>query len=277
MMPDRPATPFVPKSINHSHILRRYITPWEPHHQLHQDFDRKAHQLGIPPSIQRDAEELCRQMNVRGRAGEIIATASFYLAYRYRRAPISFREFCKRAGQNPKQVWRLCQSLIKVNRKPLPPVDPVGLTYSVTDKIPVPATARQLMTRMLNDLGDELVGHGYSPRTVAASSYYVSMILDGHPKRREYVGELFNVSAVSVVSPLDYCREWVVKNIHDGRETRLPKELRGRRRGSPPLPRRVVQATAASSVPASSASVRRRAEAASRSNSRALSGLTWTS
>lgn len=161
---------------------------------------RMVSALGLPERIQEISCQIFRRVQdegmMMGRSIEAISSAAIYIGSRFHKISRTFDEIERVSRVERLEIERSVRYLSKNLELPIPPADPREFIDRIISQIDVDDHTRQQCYEFLDQLDGEM--SGCSPQGIAASIVYLTGKLNGQPITQSDIGEIVDVSNVTI-------------------------------------------------------------------------------
>ncbi len=166
------------------------------------ELDRIASQLNIPRSIKESTAVLYRRATeeklIRGQSIEAMIAASLYCACRLRHVPRTLDEISRKTYVSKKEIGRCYRLLVKKLDLKIPLASPSEYIARFTNELNLSGRTLKRANEIIQRAKECGLTIGKDPTGLAASSIYISSILEGERRTQREIAEVAHVTEVTV-------------------------------------------------------------------------------
>jgi len=166
------------------------------------EIDRMASAVGLPDNVRETASVIYRRALdenlLPGRSIEGVATASLYAAARQAGTPRSLDEVTAVSRVERMEITRTYRYVIRELNLEVRPADPEEYLPRFVSELGLPEEVERTARQLLDNARSTAVYSGKSPVGLAAAAVYASSLLTNERTTQSEVGEVANVSEVTI-------------------------------------------------------------------------------
>ncbi|MHA1268274.1 MAG: transcription initiation factor IIB [Candidatus Helarchaeota archaeon] len=166
------------------------------------ELDRLSSQLGIPRGIKESTAVLYRRATeerlIRGQSIEAMIAAALYCACRIRHVPRTLEEIAGRSYVFKKEIGRCYRLLVKKLGLKIPLASPSEYITRFTNELNLSGNTLRRANEIIQRARECGLTVGKDPTGLAASSIYISSILEGERRTQREIAEVAHVTEVTV-------------------------------------------------------------------------------
>jgi transcription initiation factor TFIIB len=166
------------------------------------ELDRLSSQLNIPRGIKESTAVIYRKATeeklIRGQSIEAMIAAALYCSCRIRHVPRTLDEIGKRSYVNKKEIGRCYRLLVKKLGLKIPLASPIDYITRFTNELKLSGRTLKRANDIIKRAKEFGLTIGKDPTGLAASSIYISSILEGERRTQREIAEVAHVTEVTV-------------------------------------------------------------------------------
>ncbi|MBD3230330.1 MAG: transcription initiation factor IIB [Candidatus Lokiarchaeota archaeon] len=166
------------------------------------ELDRLSSQLNIPRGIKESTAVIYRNATeeklIRGQSIEAMIAAALYCACRIRHVPRTLDEVGQRSYVSKKEIGRCYRILVKELRLKVPLASPIDYIPRFTNELGLSGHTLKRANEIIQQAKEKGLTIGKDPTGLAASSIYISSILEGERRTQREIAEIAHVTEVTV-------------------------------------------------------------------------------
>ena len=189
--------------------LRKWQTRTRVHSSLDRnlalamsELDRLSSQLGIPRGIKESTAVIYRKATeeklIRGQSIESMIAAALYCSCRIRHVPRTLDEIAQRTYVRKKEIGRCYRLLIKKLHLKIPLASPSDYITRFINELDLSGITLKRANEIISEAKELGLTIGKDPTGLAASSIYISAILEGERRTQREIAEVAHVTEVTV-------------------------------------------------------------------------------
>lgn len=166
------------------------------------ELDRLSSQLGVSRTVKDTAAVMYRRALerrlIRGRSIDAMIAAAMYAACRLREAPCTLDEIAHHSRINRKELGRCYRLLLRRLDVRMPVSQPTNFIPRFANSLGLSSRVQRRAIQILDDAKAKGITAGKDPTGLAASSLYISAIMEGERRTQREIAEIAHVTEVTV-------------------------------------------------------------------------------
>lgn len=166
------------------------------------ELDRLSSQLGVSRTVKETAAVMYRRALerrlIRGRSIDAMIAAAMYAACRLREAPCTLDEIAYHSRINRKELGRCYRLLLRRLDVRMPVSQPTNFIPRFAQSLGLSSRVQRRAVKILEDAKAKGITAGKDPTGLAASSLYISAIMEGERRTQREIAEVAHVTEVTV-------------------------------------------------------------------------------
>jgi len=166
------------------------------------ELDRLSSQLSIPKSIRESTAMIYRKATeerlIRGQSIEAMVAAALYCACRLHHVPRTLDELAQKSHVNKKEIGRCYRLLLRKLPIKIPLANPSDYIARFTNQLNLSGKILKKANEILEQAKERGLTIGKDPTGLAASSIYISSILEGERRTQREIAKVAHITEVTV-------------------------------------------------------------------------------